>query len=144
MSARLSSHLSTSLDSDVDILVVRSARSEVAHAWRIDRSLARNFSVHLIVRTPKNMEWRNRVPFQRAIFLTHAGSLQHEPDARGLTGVATCSPKRLGDPRPTGERLRSHLVIGISVRVRRDDLAAILAANGPPDRVADAVLDEVN
>jgi len=46
--------------SDVDILVIMPARSELAQAWKIDRALARNFSVHLIVRTPKNMEWRVR------------------------------------------------------------------------------------
>jgi uncharacterized protein len=46
--------------SDVDILVVMPARNELAQAWKIDRALARNFSVHLIVRTPKNMEWRLR------------------------------------------------------------------------------------
>ena len=37
-----------------------SAHSELAQAWKIDRALARNFSVHLMVRTPKNMEWRLR------------------------------------------------------------------------------------
>jgi len=46
--------------SDVDILVIMPARNELAQAWKIDRALARNFSVHLIVRTPKNMEWRLR------------------------------------------------------------------------------------
>jgi len=46
--------------SDVDILVIMLARNELAQAWKIDRALARNFSVHLIVRTPKNMEWRLR------------------------------------------------------------------------------------
>ncbi len=46
--------------SDVDILVIMPARNELAQAWKIDRSLARNFSVHLIVRTPKNTEWRLR------------------------------------------------------------------------------------
>ena len=46
--------------SDVDILVIMPARNELAQAWKIDRSLARNFSVHLIVRTSKNMEWRFR------------------------------------------------------------------------------------
>ena len=46
--------------SDVDILVIMPARSELAQAWKIDRAIARNFSAHLIVRTPKNMEWRLR------------------------------------------------------------------------------------
>ena len=34
--------------------------------------------------------------------------------------------------------------VGISVRIRRDDLAAIFASEGPPDHIADAALDEVN
>ena len=46
--------------SDVDILVIMPARNELDQAWKIDRKLARNFSLHLIVRTPKNMEWRLR------------------------------------------------------------------------------------
>jgi uncharacterized protein len=46
--------------SDVDILVIMPARNELAQSWKIDRALTRNFSVHLIVRTPKNMEWRLR------------------------------------------------------------------------------------
>jgi predicted nucleotidyltransferase len=46
--------------SDVDILVIMPARNELAQSWKIDRTLTRNFSVHLIVRTPNNMEWRLR------------------------------------------------------------------------------------
>jgi uncharacterized protein len=46
--------------SDVDILVIAPARNESDRAWKIDRERARNFSLHLIVRTPKNMEWRLR------------------------------------------------------------------------------------
>jgi predicted nucleotidyltransferase len=46
--------------SDVDILVIMPARNELDQAWKIDRALARNFSLHLIVRTPRNMEWRLR------------------------------------------------------------------------------------
>jgi uncharacterized protein len=46
--------------SDVDILVITPARNESDRAWKIDRELVRNFSLHLIVRTPKNMEWRLR------------------------------------------------------------------------------------
>jgi predicted nucleotidyltransferase len=46
--------------SDVDVLVIMPARNELDQAWKIDRALARNFSLHLIVRTPRNMEWRLR------------------------------------------------------------------------------------
>ena len=45
--------------SDVDILVIMPARNELAQSWKIDRTLARNFSVHLIESAPpKNTEWR--------------------------------------------------------------------------------------
>jgi predicted nucleotidyltransferase len=46
--------------SDVDILVIMPARNELDQAWKIDRELERNFSLHLIVRSPRNMEWRLR------------------------------------------------------------------------------------
>jgi predicted nucleotidyltransferase len=36
--------------SDVDLLVVTPARNELDQAWKIDRELARNFSLHLIIR----------------------------------------------------------------------------------------------
>ncbi len=36
------------------------ARNALAQSWKIDRALTRNFSAHLIVRTPKNMESRLR------------------------------------------------------------------------------------
>ena len=46
--------------SDVDILVVMPAQMSSPKAGRSIAPLARNFSVHLIVRTPRNMEWRLR------------------------------------------------------------------------------------
>jgi predicted nucleotidyltransferase len=47
-------------DSDVDILVVMPARNQIDQAVRIDRVIDPPFPVDLIVRTPKNMEWRLR------------------------------------------------------------------------------------
>ena len=47
-------------DSDVDILVVMPARNQIDQAIRIDRVIDPPFPVDLIVRTPKNMEWRLR------------------------------------------------------------------------------------
>lgn len=44
--------------SDVDVLVIMPARNELAQAWKIDRTLDREFSLHLIVRTPRNVAWR--------------------------------------------------------------------------------------
>ena len=45
-------------DSDVDILVVMPARSQLDQAWRIQRTIDPPFPVHVIVRTPYNMAWR--------------------------------------------------------------------------------------
>src|SRR5215813_12359877 len=45
-------------DSDVDLLVVMAARSQHSQAVRILWRLAAPFPIDLIVRTPKEMEWR--------------------------------------------------------------------------------------
>jgi predicted nucleotidyltransferase len=45
-------------DSDVDLLVVMPARNELDQAVRIRRTVDYNFPLDLIVRTPKNLEWR--------------------------------------------------------------------------------------
>jgi predicted nucleotidyltransferase len=45
-------------DSDVDILVVMPARSQLSQAVRIDRYCPACFPLDLIVRTPDNMRWR--------------------------------------------------------------------------------------
>ena len=45
-------------DSDVDILVVMPARSEIGQAIRIDRAVDPAFPLDLIVCTPKNIAWR--------------------------------------------------------------------------------------
>src|SRR5260370_34575301 len=47
-------------DSDVDILVVMPARNQIDQAIRIDRVIDPPFPLDLIIRTPKNMEWRLR------------------------------------------------------------------------------------
>ena len=45
-------------DSDVDILVVMSARNEMDQAVRIDRAIDPPFPLDLIVRKPKTLAWR--------------------------------------------------------------------------------------
>jgi predicted nucleotidyltransferase len=47
-------------DSDVDILVIMPARNQIDQAVRIDQAIDAPFPLDLIVRTPKNMEWRLR------------------------------------------------------------------------------------
>lgn len=45
-------------ESDVDILIVMPARNEIDQAVRICLAMEYNFSLDLIVRTPKNLAWR--------------------------------------------------------------------------------------
>src|SRR5436309_830953 len=45
-------------DSDVDILVVMPARNQLDQAFKIHWALQPPFPLHLIVRTPKNMQER--------------------------------------------------------------------------------------
>jgi len=71
--------------SDVDLLVIMPARNELDQAWKIDRELARNFSLHLIVRTPKNMEWG----------LREGDWFLREVAARGKVLYETAQPRKL-------------------------------------------------
>ncbi|HVC92340.1 MAG TPA: nucleotidyltransferase domain-containing protein [Pirellulales bacterium] len=45
-------------DSDVDILVVMPARNEIDQSVRINLAIEPAFPLDLIVRTPKNLDWR--------------------------------------------------------------------------------------
>src|SRR5262245_19361682 len=47
-------------DSDVDILVVMPTRNQLDQAVRICLAVERSFPLDLIVRTPKNLQWRVR------------------------------------------------------------------------------------
>src|SRR5882724_7857200 len=45
-------------DSDVDILVIMPARNQLDQAFRIRMAVPAPFAMDLIVRTPKNLQWR--------------------------------------------------------------------------------------
>jgi predicted nucleotidyltransferase len=45
-------------DSDVDILVVMSARNELDQAMRLRLTIDYNFPLDLLVKTPENLSWR--------------------------------------------------------------------------------------
>src|SRR5712692_8297046 len=45
-------------DSDVDLLVVMPARNQLDQAFKIHSTLLPPFPLDIIVRTPKNLEWR--------------------------------------------------------------------------------------
>jgi predicted nucleotidyltransferase len=90
--------------SDVDILVIMPTRNELDQAWKIDRALARNFWLHLIVRTPGNMEWRLREGdwFLREI-VARGKILYEKSDAR----VGRQGGRRLSGRAPARGRTRS-------------------------------------
>src|SRR5881296_2743544 len=45
-------------DSDVDILVIMPARNQLDQAYRIRLAVPAPFPMDLIIRTPKNLDWR--------------------------------------------------------------------------------------
>jgi predicted nucleotidyltransferase len=45
-------------DSDVDVLVVMPARNQLGQAFKIHWTIRPPFPLDIIVRTPKNMQWR--------------------------------------------------------------------------------------
>jgi uncharacterized protein len=45
-------------DSDVDILVVMPARNQLDQAFKIHWTIQPPFPLHIIVRAPKNLQWR--------------------------------------------------------------------------------------
>src|ERR1051326_901283 len=85
-------------DSDVDILVVMPCRNEISQAVRIRAKVPRQFPMDLIVRTPKNLEWRLREGdwFLREI-VTRGKVLYDEANGR----VGEKSRKRLAKRRRT-------------------------------------------
>src|ERR1700730_12660253 len=71
-------------DSDVDILVVMPARSQLVMAARIEIAIDPPFPLDLIVRTPKQMKWRLE---EHESFLTEVatkGKVLYEKDDPGV------------------------------------------------------------
>jgi predicted nucleotidyltransferase len=71
-------------DSDVDILVVMPARSQLSMAARIDNAIDPPFPLDIIVRTPTEMKWRLE---ERESFLTEVmtkGKVLYEKDNAGV------------------------------------------------------------
>ncbi len=67
-------------DSDVDILVIMPARNQLDQAVKISLAIDPPFLLDIIVRTPKNMEWRlaDGESFLREI--TTKGNVLYEKD----------------------------------------------------------------
>ncbi len=88
-------------DSDVDILVVMPARSQLSMAARISLAIDPPFPLDIIVRTPKEMKWRLE---ERESFLTEIVTkgkvLYEKDDARvGAKGRARLSAGHETRPR---------------------------------------------
>jgi predicted nucleotidyltransferase len=91
-------------DSDVDILVVMPAYSELRQAFRISQACEACFPLDIIVRTPENMRWR----------LAEGDSFLREITARGKVlyekadeGVGAKGGGRLQGRRATQPRKRA-------------------------------------
>ena len=71
-------------DSDVDILVIMPAQSQLAMAARIEIAIDPPFPLDIIVRTPKQMKWRLE---EHESFLTEVmtkGKVLYEKDNAGV------------------------------------------------------------
>jgi uncharacterized protein len=106
--------------SDVDVLVIMPARNELAQAWKIDRALARNFSVHLIVRTLKNTQWRLREGDWFLREIVARGKVLYEKTDTRLGRKGRDAERGVGADRAVREPTRAHR-IGGPRPVRRTD-----------------------
>ena len=71
-------------DSDVDILVVMPARSQLVMAARIEIAVDPPFPLDLIVRTPKQMKWRLEEHESFLTEVTTKGKVLYEKDDAGV------------------------------------------------------------
>ena len=67
-------------DSDVDILVVMPASSQLGMAARIENAIAPPFPLDIIVRTPQQMKWRLEERRSFLMEVTTKGKLLYEED----------------------------------------------------------------
>ena len=88
-------------DSDVDILVVMPARNELDMAFKIHWAIQPPFSLHVLVRTPKNMKWRLEEGDSFLLEVTSKGKVLYEKaDARvGEEGRGRLQGRRKARPR---------------------------------------------
>ncbi len=90
-------------DSDVDILVIMPARNQLDQAFKIRLAVSAPFPMDLIVRTPKNLEWRLREGDWFLREIVAKGKILYEgPDTR----VGSQGRSRLSGRRNTRARFR--------------------------------------
>ena len=89
-------------DSDVDLLVIMSARSQGGQAYKIRMALLAPFAMDLIVRTPDTMKWRLEEGDSFLREIMSKGKVLYEKtdgrvgkkSGRGLPGRRQNSPRR--------------------------------------------------
>ena len=91
-------------DSDVDILVVMPARSQHAQAVRIRWEVPAPFPLGLIVRTPKNLQWRLEEGESFHTEIVTKGKVLYE---KSHSGMGAKSRGRLPGRRKTRPRKRA-------------------------------------
>jgi predicted nucleotidyltransferase len=91
-------------DSDVDILVIVPARRRLSMAARIELAIDPPFPLDIIVRTPKEIQWRLAERDSFLVEVTTKGKLLYEKDD---TGVGAQSRGRLSRRPQTQPRKRS-------------------------------------
>lgn len=93
-------------DSDVDILVIMPARNQLDQAFKIRLAVSAPFPMDLIVRTPKNLQWRleERESFHTEILAK--GKTLYEKKDKGVGGQGG---GRLSRGKETRERNRGTL-----------------------------------
>lgn len=85
-------------DSDVDILIVMPARNQLDQAFKIHATLLPPFPLDILVRTPKNLEWRLREGDSFLRELMARGKVLYE---KNDPGMGTKSRGRLRRRHPT-------------------------------------------
>src|SRR6184192_4119708 len=75
-------------DSDVDILVVMPARNQLDQAFKIHWAIQPPFPLDILVRTPKNLEWRLKEGDWFLREIVSKGKVLHETADRRPTAQA--------------------------------------------------------
>jgi predicted nucleotidyltransferase len=91
-------------DSDVDILVIMPCRNQLDQAFKIRLTVAAPFAMDLIVRTPKNMDWRLREGDSFHTEIVTKGKVLYEKDD---SRVGAQSGQRLPSRRSSHRRKRA-------------------------------------
>ena len=71
-------------DSDVDILVVMPARNQRDQAYKIHWTIQPPFPLHLLVRTPKNLQWRLAERESFLVEILSKGKVLYEANNQGM------------------------------------------------------------